>query len=156
MLFYQYRKSHCGDETVVRSSSLPNGISYTGKMVASLYWISPRWSTPSPRREPVNTAMAFMRFRCHGDLQLQPKRVWMCSLNNVPHYVCRLAICMRTGQHVKTASSIATNRIWFYIIRCQNYLSSIFPQQNTELQQSWKMTEFRFWNVVCNTWVYHH
>ena len=37
---YQYRKSHCGDKTVVRSSYLHNGISYTGK-TASLYWISP-------------------------------------------------------------------------------------------------------------------
>ena len=35
---YQYRKSHCGDKTVVRSSYLHNGISYTGK-TASLYWI---------------------------------------------------------------------------------------------------------------------
>ena len=38
MLSYQYRKSHCGDKTVVRSSYLHNGISHTGKMV-SLYWI---------------------------------------------------------------------------------------------------------------------
>ena len=38
MSSYQYRKSHCGDKTVVRSSYLHNGISYTGKMV-SLYWI---------------------------------------------------------------------------------------------------------------------
>ena len=38
MLSYQYRKSHCGDKTVVRSSYLHNGISYTGKMT-SLYWI---------------------------------------------------------------------------------------------------------------------
>ena len=35
---YQYRKSHCGDKTVVRSSYLHNGISYTSKM-SSLYWI---------------------------------------------------------------------------------------------------------------------
>ena len=35
---YQYRKSYCGDKTVVRSSYLHNGISYTGKMT-SLYWI---------------------------------------------------------------------------------------------------------------------
>ena len=35
---YQYRKSHCGDKTVVRSSYLHYGISYTGKM-ASFYWI---------------------------------------------------------------------------------------------------------------------
>ena len=38
MLSYRYRKSHCGDKTVVRSSYLHNGISYTGKM-SSLYWI---------------------------------------------------------------------------------------------------------------------
>ena len=31
MLSYQDRKSHCGDKTVVRSSYLHNGISYTGK-----------------------------------------------------------------------------------------------------------------------------
>ena len=37
---YQYRKSHCGDKTDVRSSDLHNGISYTGKM-SSLYGISP-------------------------------------------------------------------------------------------------------------------
>ena len=38
MSSYQYRKSHCGDKTVVRSSYLHNGIPYTGKM-SSLYWI---------------------------------------------------------------------------------------------------------------------
>ena len=38
MQSYQYRKSHCGDKTVVRSSYLHNGISYIGKMT-SLYWI---------------------------------------------------------------------------------------------------------------------
>ena len=38
MSSYQYRKSHCGDKTVVRSSYLHNRISCTGKMV-SLYWI---------------------------------------------------------------------------------------------------------------------
>ena len=41
MSSYQYRKSHCGDKTVVRSSYLHNGIFYTGKM-ASLYWINPQ------------------------------------------------------------------------------------------------------------------
>ena len=34
---YQYRKSHCGDKTILRPSYLHNGISYTGKML-SLYW----------------------------------------------------------------------------------------------------------------------
>ena len=46
---YQYRKSHFGDKTVVRSSYLHNGISYTVKMT-SLYWIRAQdahWSPES-------------------------------------------------------------------------------------------------------------
>ena len=39
MTFYQYRKSHCRDDTVTRSFDLHNKISYAGKM-SSLYWIS--------------------------------------------------------------------------------------------------------------------
>ena len=35
---YQYRKSYCGDKTILRPSYLHNGISYSGKM-ASWYWI---------------------------------------------------------------------------------------------------------------------
>ena len=35
---YQYRKVHCGDKTVVRSSYLHSGNSYTGKM-SCLHWI---------------------------------------------------------------------------------------------------------------------
>ena len=38
MSSYQYRKSHCGDKTILRPSYLHNGISYTGMMI-SLYWI---------------------------------------------------------------------------------------------------------------------
>ena len=38
MISYQYRKSHCGDKTILRPSYLHNGISYTGK-TTSLYWI---------------------------------------------------------------------------------------------------------------------
>ena len=70
MSSYQYRKSHCGDKTVVRSSYLHNGISYTGKM-SSLYWIGAQgfntssaslpsypsnclqWKTPSISHTPL-------------------------------------------------------------------------------------------------------
>ena len=38
MSSYLYRKYHCGDKTVVRSSHLHNEISYTGKMTY-FYWI---------------------------------------------------------------------------------------------------------------------
>ena len=44
MSSYQYRKSHYGDKTIVRSSYLHNGISYTGKMT-SLYWIRAKRSS---------------------------------------------------------------------------------------------------------------
>ena len=36
--YIQYMKSHCEDKTVIKSSYLHNGISYTGK-TASLYWL---------------------------------------------------------------------------------------------------------------------
>ena len=39
---YQYRKYHCGDKTVVRSSYLHNGISHTGK-ISSLYWMGAQY-----------------------------------------------------------------------------------------------------------------
>ena len=45
---YQYRKSHCGDETILRPSYLHSGIAYTGK-TASLYWFRaqvPAWVNP--------------------------------------------------------------------------------------------------------------
>ena len=38
MTSYQYRKSNCGDKTILRPSYLHNGISYTGKLT-SFYWI---------------------------------------------------------------------------------------------------------------------
>ena len=38
MSSYRYRKSHCGDKTILRPSYLHNGISYIGK-TSSLYWI---------------------------------------------------------------------------------------------------------------------
>ena len=47
MSSYQYRKSHCGDKTVLRSSYLHNGISYTGKMT-SLYWIRAQFALAMP------------------------------------------------------------------------------------------------------------
>ena len=37
MSSYQYRKSHCGDKTILQPSYLHNGIPYTGK-TTSLYW----------------------------------------------------------------------------------------------------------------------
>ena len=44
MSSYQYRKSHCGNKTILRPSYLHNGISYTAKM-SSLYWIRAQVAT---------------------------------------------------------------------------------------------------------------
>ena len=58
MSSYQYRKSHCGDKTVVRSSYLHNGISNTSKMT-SLYWI---------RAQVTHNICVIRRFYCLGIL----------------------------------------------------------------------------------------
>ena len=58
MSSYQYRESHCGDKTIVRSSYLHNGISYIGK-TTFLYWIRAlviRSSRPSLYSNMNNTA----------------------------------------------------------------------------------------------------
>ena len=44
---YQYRKSHCGDKTILRPSYLHNGISHTGK-TTSLHWIRAQISSHMP------------------------------------------------------------------------------------------------------------
>ena len=43
---YQYRKSHCGDKTVIRSSYLHHGISYTGKIQynSNCFQMKQHWS----------------------------------------------------------------------------------------------------------------
>ena len=61
---YQYRKSHCGDKTILRPSYLHNGISYTGKMT-SLYWIGAQVSCPRPNP-------ATLSGRCNHILPLRP------------------------------------------------------------------------------------
>ena len=61
---YQYRKSHCGDKTILRPSYLHNGISYTGK-TTSLYWIRAqgsisglRWLYVNVSNDPSNGSLA--------------------------------------------------------------------------------------------------
>ena len=55
MTFYQHRKSHCGDKTILRPSYLHNGISYTGK-TTSLYWIGAQVS----RTETSNYILRYL------------------------------------------------------------------------------------------------
>ena len=73
MSSYQYRKSHCGDKTVVRSSYLHNGISYTGKML-SLYWIGAQ-GIPGQLHQ-------YHGSWCPGSLPCQQQpNLWLCRTN---------------------------------------------------------------------------
>ena len=69
MSSYQCRKSHCGDKTVVRSSYVHNGISYTGKM-ASLYWFSPKVSSLCAVSTMVTDVLAMQGVRASASLAL--------------------------------------------------------------------------------------
>ena len=62
MTSYQYRKSHCGDKTILRPSYLHNGISYTGKM-ASLYWISPQGAVSIRKTVLPGMAIPMLKIR---------------------------------------------------------------------------------------------
>ena len=69
MSSYQYRKSHCGDKTILRPSYLHNGISYTDK-TASLYWIG---------------AQAIVVWHAHCpalvSLQMEVKKIRSCQIS---------------------------------------------------------------------------
>ena len=63
MSSYQYRKSHCGDKTILRPSYLHNGISYTGK-TTSLYWIGAQMTiASSPTKNSTISPWPFTTWR---------------------------------------------------------------------------------------------
>ena len=68
MTSYQYRKSHCGDKTILRPSYLHNGISDTVK-ITSIYWIGDQvlyTSTTSPISMFINDQMIdWISLFCH-------------------------------------------------------------------------------------------
>ena len=70
MASYQYRKSHCGDKTILRPSYLHNGISYTGK-TTSLYWIGQQFTSAATVLAPQG-AMASV-------IVLYVPPVWLAS-----------------------------------------------------------------------------
>ena len=70
MTFYQYRKSHCGDKTILRPSYIHNGISYTGEM-SSLYWIGPLVPWPSMRNWNTTSRKAYKSVMCGGEFWSQ-------------------------------------------------------------------------------------
>ena len=81
MTSYRYRKSHCGDKTILRPSYLHNGISYTGKMT-SLYWI---------RAQHIITNVC----TCHGSTA-----VALCE-HGLDHFI---RICIKAKRNVHRIS----------------------------------------------------
>ena len=73
---YQYRKSCCGDKTILRPSYLHNGISYTGK-TESLYWIRDQCLTlpliPLAVTWPYNDISVWRRVLRHVD-RIAPRK----------------------------------------------------------------------------------
>ena len=161
MLFYQYRKSHCGDKMVVRSSYLHNGISYTGKM-SSLYWIRAQGSMDSPYKEPVK----WKAFPCH-DMFCRYMNTLPMTLHQwcVP-FTVHMDNCDKQTVIANTAKSIESEYIDYRL-----YLNTLRTKQNgwhfvenidglvqdcsisialaMEILQSWtkpSVFKFIFWN----------
>ena len=55
---YQYRKSHCGDTTVLRTSYLHNCISYIAKM-SSFHWIGAQYYTKFYSRRTTDDSIDY-------------------------------------------------------------------------------------------------
>ena len=90
MSSYQYRNSHCGDKTVVRSSYLHNGISYTGKMT-SLYWFGPLPSENTPCHPMVTHILHIIEFILNPfHSKSKRNKVKVTNLNTLPkHQILR-------------------------------------------------------------------
>ena len=91
MSSYQYRKSHCGDKTVVRSSYLHNGISYTGR-TTSLYWIGAQSSALLDLCE--GNSMKTAGFPAQRASNGENASIWSC------HHTEQLKSYQTTLQHV--------------------------------------------------------
>ena len=66
MSSYQYRKSHCGDKTILRPSYRHNGISYTGK-TTYLYWIGAQSLFNLYSKLYNKVAVDLSDYRLHGE-----------------------------------------------------------------------------------------
>ena len=89
MISYQYRKSHCGDKTILRPSYLHNGISYTAKMT-SLYWIRVQTATSHPSALLFSSASlptTISHSKTSHFLFLSASHPLLCSLYIFPTYL---------------------------------------------------------------------
>ena len=102
MSSHQYRKSHCGDKTILRPSYLHNGISYSGKMT-SLYWIRAQGTRASSQEYRQNSLL-------HDD-----EMSWWPRLHTGPQF--RYTRLIRT--HLELEKNIQINvRLYVYTDFC--------------------------------------
>ena len=100
MSSYQYKKSHCGDKTVIRSSYLHNGISYTGKM-SSLYWIraqSPVIDTLATPELCLNVKMVFPGMKISV---IKIRGLWECFI-----FIMGINIRVRQQLHIQMTPGV--------------------------------------------------
>ena len=116
MSYYQYRKSHCGDKTILRPD---NGIPYTSKMT-SLYWIRAQATLRSKGSINVNTRIwgASLYFT-----SLQNAFLWYFSVdwNNIPHPVLQFVLQMRWQSCHLISNTNFTADLWSWIKDQQIY-----------------------------------
>ena len=67
-LSYQYRKSHCGDKMIIRSSYLHNGISYNGAMPYQLR--KSHCGDKTILCSSISTMISPKPVRCHLDIEI--------------------------------------------------------------------------------------
>ena len=125
MSSYRYRKSNCGDKTILRPSYLHNGISYTGK-ITYLYWI---------RAQVCGTLM-----------------IHLClALTNWPHWTIELSVILDTlnlmwrqnNNNTRRASILvipqtnanANKHFWWYRFETWKIHSHCLSFDNTKMAQ---------------------
>ena len=118
MSSYRYRKSHCGDKTVVRWSYLHNRISYTGKMT-SLYWIGAQevywvsnYSELGHHWLPRNGLLPVWCQAITGTNDGLPFKSWIGSLwtNFNKKWISKIYVFL------------STNCIWTYHLQCVDHV----------------------------------
>ena len=138
MTSYPYRKSNCGDKTILRPSYLHNGISYTGKM-ASLYWIGAEMGYSCgcikiherfPFVYPVISPAGWPSWFTDTLTGIMPCNVRRsCNLNQIySHYATRVPLVYERIQMFKSPSnSVKCTLPLTYDKRCHWYSSIEIP-----------------------------
>ena len=128
MSSYKYRKSHCGDKTILRPSYLHNWISYTGKTI-SLYRIGaqvPMFCLEADNKYP-SACKVFTMLITHGNVaeghSLWPKHQTniYAAMNEMIFVGCyfawMLSIC-RFHEHTILTFKM---RIWLTLTQIKNF-----------------------------------